>query len=98
MDGVAITQWVATVLIACGLIYNIRQNNKKEKERNGKLKTELSVEIKGIKSKLDDPQDGLGAIRREISSMKERCAAVTSGFAERIKHAEQDIEKIGGGK
>ena len=97
MDGAVlgtVAQWVATVCVAVGLAYTWRRNNNASKETDTKLKTELTLEIKSIKDKLDDPNEGLGAIKREINGMKEHCAAVTSGCAERFRHVEEDVHKL----
>lgn len=101
MDGNALAtaaQWVATACVAGGLIYTWRRNSNETSRLDTKLKTELSTELKGIKDQLDDPNEGLGAIKRDISSMKEHCAAVTSGCYERFKHVEEDVDKLEGGK
>ncbi len=97
MDGNALataTQWVATVCVAGGLVYTWKRNGDNQKASDTKLKTELTFEIKGVKDKLDDPIEGLGAIKRDIGSIKEHCAAVTSGCSERFKHAEEDIHEL----
>ncbi|MFH0809828.1 MAG: hypothetical protein V2A77_05100, partial [Pseudomonadota bacterium] len=60
------------------------------------LRTELKASIGALKDKLEDPDEGLGAIKREVNSMKQHCAAVTSGCAERFKHVEEDVHKLEG--
>ena len=101
MDGSTlgvVAQWVATACIAGGLVYTWRRNNNERNQIDTKLKTELKAEISTITKRLDDPNEGLGAIKREISSMKERCASVTSGCSERFKHVEEDVHKLEKGK
>ena len=101
MDGNALAtaaQWVATACVAGGLVYTWRRNNNERNQIDTKLKAELTVELKAIKCKLDDPNEGLGAIKREISGMKEHCASVTSGCSERFKHVEEDVHKLEKGK
>lgn len=101
MDGNtlgAVAQWVATACVAGGLAYTWRRNSNERNQIDIKLKTELTGELKAIKSKLEDPLEGLGAIKREINGMKQNCAAVTSGCAERFKHVEEDVDKLEKGK
>ncbi len=98
MDGVSVAQWIATACVAGGLIFTWQRNGKHQLESDTKLKTELTGEIKGIKDKLDDPNEGLGAIKREINGVKEHCAAVTAGCSERFKHVEEDVHKLEGGR
>lgn len=94
MDGGAVAQWVGTGLVAAGLAATWIKNGKSQAKSDTVLKTELKASIKGIQDKLDDPNDGLGAIKREINGMKEHCAAVTSGCAERFKHVEDDVHRL----
>lgn len=89
-----VAQWVATTLVAVGLIYTWRTNTNHRNESDAKLKTELTIEIRDIQNKLTDPNDGLGAIKRDVNAVKEHCAAVTSGCAERFKHVEDDVHKL----
>ncbi len=104
-----IAQWVATLLVAIGLIYTWRNNsshrNQESRQRgidwdrvDTKFKSDLTAQIKNIEAKLTDPQEGLGAIKREISAIKEHCAAVTSGCTERFRHVESDINDIKRGR
>lgn len=90
----AIAQWGATLVVAGTLVYTIRRNGKKEKQSDTELKTELKKDIEGITKKLDDPNEGLGSIKRDIGEMKQRCAAVTSGCTERFRHTEEDIQEL----
>ena len=97
MDGNAlatVAQWVATACVAGGLVYTWQHSSNERNHTDAKLKTELTLELKSIKDKLSDPSEGLGAIKREINTMKERCAAVTSGCSERFLHVEEDIHKL----
>lgn len=97
MDGNAlaiVAQWVATICVAGGLAYTWRRNSKENHQVDTKLKTALSLDIEGIKDRLDDPNEGLGAIKREVHGIKEHCASVTSGCSERFRHVEDDINKL----
>jgi len=99
MDGNVLTtiaQWIATASVTGGLVYTWRRNLNHQSQIDTQLKTELTLQIKAIKDKLDDPNEGLGAIKREINGIKEHCAAVTSGCSERFKHVEEDIHKLEG--
>lgn len=93
MDA-SIAQWIATLVVAGGLVYTIRRNGKVSNEAETRLKTELTMEIRDIKDKLDHPLEGLGAIKHEISEMKQHCASVTSSFKEKIAHAEDELRSL----
>lgn len=74
MDGLAlfntIAQWTATALIAAGLLYTTRVNSNHRQVLDTKTKSDLQKDIEGIKERLDDPKEGLAAIRREITTLK----------------------------
>ena len=84
MEGTVVALWITTSATAVGVIYTIVKNGRSRTKQDTELKVELKKDIESIQKKLDDPNDGLGAIRREISGMKEHCAGVTSGFEQRI--------------
>lgn len=85
MEAIAIlAQWAATLGIAGGLIYTIRKNGKARDEKDTQLKTELKSEIEHINKKLDDPTDGLKAIRSVVEEQRVYCAKTSSGLTERV--------------
>ena len=53
------------------------------------METRQNEQIKGINGKLDDPNTGLGAIKKSVDEQKVHCAGVVSGFRERIKNLEE---------
>jgi len=97
MDGVIIALWITTTATAGGVVYSIVKNGRSRAKQDTELKVELKKDIESIKKVLDDPNDGLSAIRREISSQREHCAGVTSGFRQRISELEKRRgEKVDG--
>jgi hypothetical protein len=74
-------------LVACGgVIGTWIKNGRQQAEERGALKKD----IESIQKSLNNPNDGLGAISREVSGMKEHCAGVTSRFDQRIMGLEGD--------
>jgi len=99
--GAVIAQWVATLFVAGGLVYTILHNNSRQNEKDATLKADIKNSIQALKNDvvdlkntLNDPTRGLSAISDELSHMRENCAKITSGFAERIKRSEEDINDI----
>lgn len=90
MDGPLVTLWITTSATAIGVVYTIVKNGRSRTKQDTELKVELKKDIESIKKVLDDPNDGLGAIRREVSAQREHCAGVTSGFEQRIMGLEGD--------
>lgn len=84
MDTAIIALWITTSATAIGVIYTVVKNSKNRTKQDTELKVELKKDIEAIKKVLDDPNDGLGAIRREVSAQREHCAGVTSGFEQRL--------------
>jgi peptidoglycan hydrolase CwlO-like protein len=91
MDASTIALWATCIASAAGVIYSITKNGRSRTKQDIETKIELKKDIESIKKdiaevqkKLDDPGEGLGTIRREVSSMKENCARVSSGFNQRI--------------
>lgn len=89
MDGHIIALWITTSATAVGVIYTIVKNSRSRTKQDTELKVELKKDIETIQKVLDDPNDGLGAIRREVSAQREHCAGVTSGFEQRITGLEK---------
>ena len=93
MEIAAATQLVTTAVIVGTLIITMRRNGRGDTVADTKLKTELSMEIKGIKAKLDDPENGLGAISGKVGEMQTHCAEITAGCAQRWEWLEKDGER-----
>ena len=90
MEIVAVVaQWVATISVAGGLIYSIRRNGKSRAEQDTQLKTELKSEIEHVKKKLDDPGDGLKAIKKAIDEQALYCARTSTSLKERVSSLEK---------
>lgn len=90
MEVVAIVaQWVATILIAAGLGYTIHNNGRGREQKDIQLKSELKSEIEHVKNKLDDPNDGLRAIKKSVDEQKLYCAKTSSALIERVKSLEK---------
>ena len=91
MEGPLVALWITTSATAVGVIYTIVKNGRSRTKQDTELKVELKKDIESIQKVLDDPNDGLGAIRREVSAQREHCAGVTAGFDQRITGVEDDL-------
>jgi len=89
MDGAIIALWITTTATATGVVYSLVKNGRSRAKQDTELKVELKKDIESIKKVLDDPNDGLSAIKREVSAQREHCAGVTSGFEYRISGLEK---------
>ncbi len=74
------------IILTIGLIATWIRNGRSQAKRDGIIEER----IKGIKEKLENPNTGLGAIKKSVEKVEVHCAKVTSSFAEKIKNLEGD--------
>lgn len=82
-------QWVVSLSAASGVVYSIIRNGKRQRDSDTKLKTELKMEIDTIKKRLDDPDNGLSAIKKATEEMKLHCARVSTTLCTRVENLEK---------
>ncbi len=93
MDSSTITtalQLIVTIIVVISFVYTATRNGKRLTEEDATLKTTLSIGLLTLNNKLDDPRNGLTAIKQEVGEMKERCARCQ----EKIERAEKDINGL----
>jgi len=82
--------WITSGAAVVGVIYSIWRNGNRSKKKDDALKTELKTELGVIQKSLDDPENGLTAIKKEVSDFKLHCATVSTGLSTMVKvHAEE---------
>jgi len=94
MESGLIPLWVTSIGTAAGVIYAIVRNGSRGKKQDDQLKTELKMEINTIKSKLDDPENGLGSIKKSVDDQKLHCVAVSTDLAARVKTNTDEINLL----
>ena len=94
MDWGVVAQWIVTICVAGGLIYNMRRNNKSDTRQDTMLKTELKNEIRTISYRLDDPDEGLGAIKKVVEEQRLYCAKFSTELAAQVKHNKEEIDRL----
>lgn len=95
MDGALIAQWAATVVLAGGFLFTIRRNSKGKEIKDTELKTELKGEILSLREKLDDPNDGLKAIKKSVDDQRLHCAKISTALKTKVNGIEQELDKKG---
>ena len=73
------------------MVYAIVRNGSRGKKQDEKLKTELTMRIEAIKNQLDDPDNGLSAIKKSTEVMKLHCAEVSTAIATQVKTNTEEI-------
>jgi len=90
MDGL-IPLWISSVFCAIGVVYAIVRNGSRQKKQDEQLKAELKTEIGAIKKQLDDPVNGLSAIKESSEAMKLHCAEVSTAISAQVKTNTDEI-------
>ena len=94
MDVSLIPIWITSSCSAIGVIYAIVRNGSRGRKQDEQLKTELKMEIATIKQKLDDPDTGLGIIKRCVDEQKLHCVAVSTRIEGQVNVNKQEIANL----
>jgi len=91
MDIQLIPIWVTSTFSAVGVVYAIVRNGRRGKQQDEQLKTELKMEIKAIKSQLEDPENGLGSIKKSVDSQRLHCVETSTRIEGKVDTNAQEI-------
>ncbi|GAI06908.1 unnamed protein product [marine sediment metagenome] len=86
MTAGVISAIIGVVIVAIGLAATWIHNGRSQSKRDGIIEERIN----GIKTKLEDPNTGLGAIKKSVEDQAVHCASITSSFKERLKDLEKD--------
>ncbi|MDP2729202.1 MAG: hypothetical protein Q8O55_01810 [Dehalococcoidales bacterium] len=86
--------WITSTASAIGVVYAIVRNGSRGKKQDEQLKTELKMEVKGIKDRLDDPDNGLAAIAKGVDSQRLHCAEVSTRIEAQGNTNSQEIATL----
>ena len=81
---------IGVVGVGIGLIATWVKNGRSQAKEFGALQQNL----KGVNDKLEHPTNGLPALNEKMGNFQTTCALTRSGFAEKIKGAEDDIKEL----
>lgn len=83
--------WITSGLTAIGVIYAIFRNSSRSKKKDDELKTELKMEVASIKDQLDDPENGLSAIKKSTDGMRLHCAQTSTAISAQVQTNSKEI-------
>jgi len=86
--------WITSTFSAIGVVYAIVRNGRRGKQQDEKLKTELSMELKVIKKQLDDPENGLSAIKKSVDDQRLYCVATSTRIEDQANTNSQEIATL----
>ncbi len=92
MEGVA--QWAAIGLIAVGQIgawITFALQEKRNGENRAKERGSLIEMVNDINRRLDDPDNGLGAIKKAVDGQKLHCAKISTELATKVRTLEKRV-------
>lgn len=92
-----VASWVATGFVGIGLVFTWVRNGKSQAKNMAKLE----AKVDGVKDDTEELKKGqtdhnqkMDAMKADINKMGVHCAGVTSGFEERLKTNEREIEAL----
>jgi len=86
--------WVTSIAASIGVIYSLAKNGRSSKAQDAKLKHDILADMKTIKDRLDDPDTGLRAIKKESADMKIHCINTSLPIVAALKTNTDDIERL----
>lgn len=92
-------QWIATAILALGLVISWRTNSKNKSEEYGALKKDvekINGDVTKINNKLDNEKYGLPAINDKLSGFETHCASVSSRLEERVSTNDKRLGRLEG--
>lgn len=90
MDDAILAQWIATGIIAIAVILTWVKNGRSQAKEWGSF----TNEVKHIKEALEDPDQGLGALKKGITDMQTNCAKVSGKLGEKVYHLEDEVDEL----
>lgn len=94
MDVALIPVWITAGISVATSVYAIVRNGTRQKEQDAVLKAELRKDLKVIKDQLDDPVNGLEAIKKATEDQKDHCLEVSTNISTRVTTAEKEIDRL----
>lgn len=94
MDGALIALWITTGVAVVGTGYNMVRNGSRRKEQDIQLKTELKLELRVIKEQLEDPDNGLEAIKKATDDQKNLCTKLSTELGTEVANNKKEIDRL----
>ena len=88
MTPVEIISIIGVCIVGIGLIATWVRNGKNQAGHMAAMEASQVERTKTIFNKLDDPNTGLGAIKKAVEKQEIHCASTTGRFDERLKNLE----------
>ena len=83
--------WISSTFCAIGVIYAIIRNGSRSRKQDEQLKSELVMEVKSINKQLEDPENGLSAIKKSTDGIRLHCAEVSTRIESQVETNTDEI-------
>lgn len=91
---VDIPTWLPGIAAVVGVIYAIARNGNRSKKQDEQLKTDIKIDINGIRQRLDSPNSGLEAIKKSTDDMRVHCAKTSTALVIQVDTHENEINQL----
>lgn len=89
MDGGLVAQWAAVGVLALSQAVMYVRNNRYNSTKDTVERTEVKDKLETISKQLDDPENGLSAIKKSVDDQRLYCARVSTSLKGRIDNLEK---------
>jgi|GEM_PF-2280179 len=86
--------WITSIAAIVGVIYSITRNGRSSKQHDKALKSALMTDMSTIKERLDDPDTGLRAIKKETLAMREHCVKQSTALSAKVEVHGSEIARL----
>jgi len=86
--------WITSTASVVGVIYAIVRNGSRSKKQNEDMLREFKHELRTIGNRLDDPYNGLTAIKQSADEMKLRCTETSTRITEQVSTQRAEIDML----
>jgi len=87
----AVSASVGAVIAVLKFSRNGRQSSEHQAKQEAKFDTQVLEDIRYIKEKIDDTDNGLSAIKKATEAMKLHCATVSTRIESQVKTNTEEI-------
>ena len=91
MDLSLVPLWITSGAAVAGVVYAISRNGTRGKKQDKELVDSIKAEVSSIKEKLEDPVNGLSAIKESVDAQKLHCKEVSTAMAAQVNTNKEEI-------
>ncbi len=90
MDASVFAQWIATAVIACGLLVTLYRNGRSQSKKYGSLETKVD----NVDAKVDEVARDVKSLDKKLDASQLNCVEKTTAFSEKIHTLEREMSDL----